>query len=439
VVVAASGGADSAAALLLAREAMPAAQLVAVYIDHGLRPRAAIAADIAAVRAQARHARATVVVGRVRAAKRGASPEAAAREARYRELVRIAHRLRATAIVTGHHRDDVSETALLALVRGSGLDGLAAMPRRRALAPGIMLMRPLLDYSKTQLREFIRACGVPFATDETNADVRLRRNAVRALLIELERIAPGAGKAIARSAALLAADRSTLDALARAAWEEARIVGSDGELSVAALRRLEPPLLRRVIRHAVKDGAGTLRDFHLEHCEAIAAAIGAGRGGTFHAGRASVELSAGRLTVHAKKPRSGRIHSTGDELGTSTIAVPKGRAISTDTSGRMRMQRIARAKAPKRAMLLDESALSPGMRLTVRAPREGDTCVPSGRSRLTSLARFLAKAGVPRHRRASVPLLCLGKRIVAAIGVRVMEPFGARGDRALAVLWGGSH
>jgi len=438
--VATSGGSDSAAALLLVREAMPEAHVVAVYIDHGLRPRAAIAADVAAVRAQARHAGAKVIVSRVVAAKRGVSREAAARAARYRELVRIARKLGAPTIVTGHHRDDVSETALLALVRGSGLDGLAAMRPRRTLAPGITLMRPLLAYGKAELREFIRASGVPHATDQTNADLRLRRNALRALLAEFERIVPGSGKAIARSASLLAGDRAVLDALARAAWETARINGSGEDLSVAALRRLERPLLRRVIRHAVKRAAGTLRDFQLEHCDAIAAAIHARRGGTFHAGRASVELSAGRLIVRARSARSNEFdRSIGAEMATSTIVVPKGRAISTDTSGRLRLRRVARARAAKHAMLLDESAFSTGTRLTVRAPREGDTCVPSGRSRPVSLARFLAKAGVPKHRRASVPLLCLGTRIVAAIGVRVMEPFVARGDRALAVLWGGSH
>ena len=195
--MAVSGGADSAAALLLAREAMPDAILHAVYVDHGLRPRAGIERDIAAVRAQARHAGADVIARKVRVPRRGVSLEAAARAERYRALVRVAREVGAPVIITGHHRDDVVETMLLALVRGSGLDGLAAMRAQRQLAPGIALLRPLLQYGKAQLREFVRASGVAVAGDETNADLRLRRNAVRALVRELERAVPGASRSIA--------------------------------------------------------------------------------------------------------------------------------------------------------------------------------------------------------------------------------------------------
>ncbi len=119
----------------------------------------------------------SVIARKVRVPRRGVSLEAAARAERYRALVRVAREVGAPVIITGHHRDDVVETMLLALVRGSGLDGLAAMRAQRQLAPGIALLRPLLQYGKAQLREFVRASGVAVAGDETNADLRLRRNA----------------------------------------------------------------------------------------------------------------------------------------------------------------------------------------------------------------------------------------------------------------------
>jgi tRNA(Ile)-lysidine synthase len=421
--------------MLLAREAMPGDAIIAVYVDHGLRPRAQIRKDIAAVRAQARHAGARVVVKRVKVAKRGAGVEAAARTARYRALVQAARDAGASVIVTGHHRDDLSETALLALIRGSGLDGLAAMPRQRRLAGDITLLRPLLGYSKVQLREFVRNAGAPFATDETNADPRLRRNAVRALLGDLERLAPGAGSAIARSAAMLAEDKAVLDALAAAAWQRARVSATDEDLSTSVLRELGPALLRRVIRHAVRRARGTLRDFHFEHCDAIAAAIAAGRGGVFHAGQAAVELSAGRMSVVAR----GSPKSRTPRRMRSTIVVPAGDAIANDTNGHLTLRRSTRASAPRGATLLDDASLPAGTELQVRAPREGDTCIPSGRTRAVSLARFLAKSGVPKHRRTQIPLLCHEERIVAAVGVRVMEPFAPRSDRVLAIVWDGSH
>ncbi|MBV8223088.1 MAG: tRNA lysidine(34) synthetase TilS [Candidatus Eremiobacteraeota bacterium] len=441
VVVATSGGADSAAALLLAREAMPDVRLYAAYVDHGLRPRAAISADIAAVRAQARHVAARVVVARIKVAVRKNSLEAAARAARYRELARLAARVGADTVVTGHHRDDLSETVLLALARGSGLDGVAALRRRRPLAAGIALLRPLLRYGKDELREFVRASGVPYATDETNDDMRLRRNALRALLRELEQRMPGASAAIARSAALLAADRRVLDRVTDAAWQRARRDRTSEELSARALRALDPPLLRRVIRYAVRRSAGDLRDFHFAHCDAIARAIAQGRGGRFHAGRASVELSAGRLIVHPdapgdRLPRRARAAAPPDG---STILVPRGGRVERDSTGSIELRRTTRARAPRRALLLDPDALPENAALNIRAPRTGDTCVPSGRRQATSLARFLAKAGVPKHRRSDTPVLTLADRIVAVVGVRVMEPFAARGDRVLALLWAGSQ
>ena len=436
VIVAASGGPDSAAAMLLAREAMPGDTIIAVYVDHGLRPRAQIRQDIAAVRAQARHAGARVVVKRVKVAKRGAGVEAAARTARYRALVQAARDAGASVIVTGHHRDDLSETALLALIRGSGLDGLAAMPRQRRLEGDITLLRPLLGYSKVQLREFVRNAGAPFATDETNADLGLRRNAVRALLGELERLAPGAGSAIARSAAMLAEDKAVLDALAATAWRRSRISPTSEDLSTRVLRELGPALLRRVIRHAVRRALGTLRDFHFEHCDAIAAAIAAGRGGVFHAGQAAVELSAGRMSV---VERNSSPKSRTPRRERSMIVVPAGDAIANDTNGHLTLRRTTRASAPRGATLLDDDALPAGTKLQVRVPHEGDTCIPSGRTRSVSLARFLAKSGVPKHRRTQIPLLCHAERIVAAVGVRVMEGFAPRGDRVLAIVWDGSH
>ena len=410
--------------MLLAREAMPNDRLYAVYVDHGLRPRDRVRADIAAVRAQARHAGARVVVRRVRVARRGVSVEAAARAARYRALAHVARQLGAKAVITGHQRDDVAETMLLALVRGAGTDGLAQLRARRPLARGIALLRPLLGYGKMELLEFMRAAAVPVAQDETNDDLRLRRNAVRALLRELERLVPGSGRSIARSARLLAEDKLVLESLAATAWQRARLNASTNDLSAASLRMLPPGLLRQTIRHAVRRATGSLRDFHFEHCDAIARAVLAGRGGTFHAGRSTVELSAGRLCVIP----SAAARSMN---APSTIVVPAGRSIARDSTGRVALQRVPKHSAPAGALILDAAALPSGTVLTLRTPRPGDRCIPSGRRRPVSLVRFLAKARVPKHRRAQTLLLCRDAEIVAALGVRVMAPYVPRGESVL--------
>ena len=441
VIVATSGGPDSGAALLLTREAMPDARLFAVYIDHGVRPRDRIAADVAAVRAQARHARAKVVVRKIAVPRRGVSFEAAARERRYAELVRVAKRLGARSVITGHHRDDLAETALLALVRGSGLDGLSAMNERMTLAPGITLSRPLLMYGKPQLVELLRAAGVPAASDETNDDLRVRRNAMRAVLRELERVVPGSSRAIARSAALLAGDKRILNAFAALALERARADETTTDLSVKALRALPPALLRRVLRLAVRRDIGSLADFNSSRCLAIARAISTARGGVFPASRgAHIELSAGRLSFHAAKKRAATskkptISTTSTE---STIVVPQGSSVAQDTAGRISMRLMTERSAaheqrPKSETLVGAAELPPGTMLHLRTPRVGDKCIPGGRHRAVALRKFLAKSGVPNHRRNEILLLCRGPEIIAALGVRVMEPHVPRGGDVLVV------
>jgi len=416
---------------------MPDAQLFAVYVDHGLRPRANINADIAAVRAQARHARATVVVRRIKVPRRG-SLEAQARAKRYAAVAQTARELGATTVITGHHRDDVVETMLLALMRGSGIDGLAAMRQRRTLEPGIFLQRPLLAHAKAELREFVRAAGIPAVEDETNADVALRRNAVRVLLRDLERLAPGASKAMARSANLMAQDRFVLESLTATAWQRARVNDRSEDLSTSALSALPPSLLRRTIRHAVRRALGpALKDFHFSHCQAIAEAVRKKRGGTFHAGAARVELSAGKLSVIAgdrkARPREAGTASRASAASESPIVVPTGAAIAHDERRRISLRRVLATAAPKGALLLDAQKLPPGTSLTFRRPRQGDKCVPAGRTRSVSLARFLAKSGVPKHRRADVGLLCRDGEIIAALGIRVMEPYVPRGKDVLVV------
>jgi tRNA(Ile)-lysidine synthase len=421
IVVACSGGSDSAAALLETRRLAPTAAVIACYVDHGVRPRASIDRDIAAVQAQAAAANARVVVAHlVWHARRAGRSESALRRARYRALREAAMRAGASVIVTGHHAGDVAEWVLIAMLRGSGIDGLASMPELRPVAKGIALARPLLRRSKDVLAKNVRRARLPVSIDETNAQPRYARNLVRSFLAAMSARGASPEKTLARSAALVAEDRMLLDTLVRAELDLARSSGAHDALDVSMLRSLPPAVLRRVVRMIVRDVAGTTADFSLIHCEAIAVAIRERRGGEFHAGKTKVLLSAGLLRVvrgQASHPRRvwGRplrsakrmseAHPTADDDDTNTV----------------RLRAASLPREPK---------------FTIRRSAPGDTCIPSGRRHPVSLARFLAKEGVPREQRATVPLLCVDGRIAAAVGVRVMEPFAPHpGDPAVDVTW----
>jgi tRNA(Ile)-lysidine synthase len=406
IVVACSGGSDSAAALIETCRLAPRADVIACYVDHGARPPASIDRDIAAVRAQAASVGARTLVAHLRWTDAGAgASEATLRKARYHTLAAMANRTGASLVVTGHHAGDAAEWVLIAMLRGSGVDGLAVMPELRPLAHGVFLARPLLRDTKSDLADLVRRNGLPVSFDETNAHPRYARTLVREFLAAWTARGAAPEKTLARSARLLADDRAVLDALVRAELERARSRRSLHALDARALRTMSPAILRRVVRMKVRDATGLASDFSLAHCDAIVRAVRSGRGGRFHAGKASVVLSAGLLRVRA----SSRTRAS--------IARPKER-------GESHTVRVRAASMPASA------------NLTIRHSLPGDRCVPSGRKHPVSLARFLAKAGIPRDLRASVPLLCVDGRIAAAIGVRVMEPFAPiPGDETVDITW----
>jgi tRNA(Ile)-lysidine synthase len=429
-IVACSGGADSGAALLLTRRVAPGARLVACYVNHGLRPRTSIERDIAAVRAQAAVARASVRILRadVRRAA-GDSPEERARTARYRALAQAARRAGAATIVTGHQRDDLAETVVLSLVRGSGLDGIVGLGGRRSAEDDVQIVRPLLWAAKVQCRALLSALRVPWSEDETNADLRVPRNAVRRLLSELYERLPQAASGIPRSAALLAAEKEFLDALAARALDRAADAQGRGYVA-ARLRGLPSALLRRAVRRAVALAGGS-RGFSFAQCTAIERALRERRGGTFQAGDREVSLSAGRLIVRSPQPSPPAPAAV--EVNAAKLPVRVVTPLGTLSLRAVRA--VAQEKEPRcgpvglsRTLLLDREAIA-SARLSIRPPRPGDRCIPSGRRRPISLARFLAKSGLARHEREQAAVLCAGGRIAAVLGLRVMEPFTPRPRR----------
>ena len=213
VVVAFSGGPDSTALLQGLAELAPARslRLLAAHLDHGLDPGSAGRA--AAARREAERLGVEYVAERrevAARARRGESPEAAARGVRYDYLEEVRDQRDGRWIATAHHRDDQAETVLLRLLQGTGLEGLAGIQPVRG-----RVVRPLLELGRAQLeRELQAGCGdsIEPLVDPTNWDLRVPRNRVRlALLPLLEAGDPDAGKALARLAGAARRARAALD------------------------------------------------------------------------------------------------------------------------------------------------------------------------------------------------------------------------------------
>ena len=186
LVLAISGGPDSTALMLLAAHWRATRQngprLVAVTVDHGLRPEAK--AEAAVVARLARRLKITHRTLQWTGRKPATGLQLAARAARYRLLAEAARRAKATHILAAHTLDDQAETVLIRLARGSGVRGLGAMSRL-APVPGtadLTLARPLLEIPKARLIATLKAAKVPFAEDPSNRDPRFTRARLRTLM-----------------------------------------------------------------------------------------------------------------------------------------------------------------------------------------------------------------------------------------------------------------
>lgn len=225
VVCACSGGPDSTAllhALALLRKRI-GHQLVAIGIDHGLRPEAG--RELELCRGVADELDVPFEVARADV-KPGPNLQERARTARHAALQEAAKTCRARVIALGHTADDRAETVLMRLLRGSGPRGLAAMPARGDQMGATALVRPLLRARRSDVMAHITRHDVPFATDPSNQDRRFLRVRVRQELIPLlQEMSPRVVEHLCDLAEMLAEQCDPDDPLAGLGREQRKALG----------------------------------------------------------------------------------------------------------------------------------------------------------------------------------------------------------------------
>jgi tRNA(Ile)-lysidine synthase len=232
--VAVSGGPDSLALLLLAAAAYPG-RVEAATVDHGLRAESAEEAEYVAGVCAALGVSHWILKTDWEEPPT-ANVQAAAREARYRELLYWANEGDLHHVATAHHLDDQAETLLMRLARGAGVPGLSAIrPRVEMEDDGdiVSFVRPLLGWRKQKLVELVVAADLAPVVDRSNSDERFDRTAARALLattswLDPERLADAASHMAEADEALeWAADGLLRD---RLVWQP----GPDGFVTIDA-------------------------------------------------------------------------------------------------------------------------------------------------------------------------------------------------------------
>lgn len=395
VVIALGGGADSAVAAWACRQVAGADRIRACHIDHGWPGSPALGRAAVSLAAHLGIALHVVTID----VPPGPSPEGAARLARLEALEAEAGE---AAVVMGHQADDLAETVLGNLVRGAGTEGLGGITPSRGC-----FVRPLLGFTRADLRDLARFLELPFVDDPANEDRSARRNVLRHEIIPLleARLNPQLRPALVRAAVSLQDDEAALQELA-----DAVPIHRDGEavlIPVAPLVTVSPAVASRVIRRALRMAHPPYPGRSREIGVVLAAATGRRRGGDLSGGFAAVREGP-FVTIHQPAraapvidvtplPVPGRVEGDGWVISSRYADVGAGPV----SLGRRRCRLGADlAKAD----------------LAVRSARRGDRVdVGNGTKAVTTA---LAEAGIPLRKRLGWPLVVARGKIAWLAGVR---------------------
>jgi tRNA(Ile)-lysidine synthase len=439
VVVALSGGSDSVALAHIIRHLDLAGELRAVgaaHFNHQLRDSAdrdeRFCAGLADSFGWPLCVEREDVAARARRERR--SLEDAARTARHAFFDRARARLDAGVVALGHTRDDQAETFLLRLLRGAGPRGLASMHPRNG-----PIVRPLLSCRRDELRADLAERQAPYVEDESNADVSIPRNRIRAELLPFleERFNPAVVDVLADEADLAREMWQWLEVQAEELFRRAR--GSDGlRLDVATLTAAPPALRRSVVWRAMTEAA-TGRPVGFEHVQAVLRLIESGEDASLDAPGHRVDRRGADLVLTSRQPGSrGRHRGDGSNFFDFPLSIPgevplpgAGCVLSAETGSAGAMALHAMASDSAVAVVRRDLCSGP---LRVRNRRPGDRFRPVGVEGHKKLQDFFVDRKVARQRRDGVPLVVdETDRIVWVAGFGIDETFRVT-DPAQAVL-----
>lgn len=242
------------------------------------------------------------------AAVNGLSIETAARLLRYDFLYDIYKKTGAASIATAHHADDNAESILMHIVRGSGLSGLCGIrPKSELELPSprsgeekrvFNLIRPMLDFKKDEIIEFLEQRNQSWCSDETNLEAESARNIIRLNIIpEIVRVInENAISNILRLSEIASEDDAFLSSLASEALDKAR---ADGGYLAEKLIPLPNPVKKRAIRQALSEN-GALVDAEQTHIEALCSLLSKQSGTGIDLPSARARMVFGRLVIEKR-------------------------------------------------------------------------------------------------------------------------------------------
>lgn len=330
------------------------------------------------------------------------SLEESARNARYELLQQSLEA--SSAIVTAHHQDDVAETVLLQLLRGSGPAGLAAMPACKELEVGVHL-RPLLTSSRSELLEYAKSNELVWIEDPSNQDNDFDRNFLRNKVMPMmtERW-PAAQQALSRSASLQADMLNCLQELAHIDIKAAASEGDNEEaknLDVKVLQGLSAERLNNALRYWISsNGMRVPSKKILQHIVS------------------DIVLKEELESSPCQSWGEGEIRRFRDQLFLMQPLTPHDatQVIRWKIDQPLFIQSLSRTLQPQELHDNNVSLSDDVKELAVRFREGGERLKPFGSKQHRSLKNLLLEAGVPPWERDRIPLLFHNDQLISVLG-----------------------
>ena len=434
MLVGVSGGPDSMALLHLLCRLAPELKirLGVAHLNHCLRGRSADR-DAGAVNQAAAALNIPCHMGRARVIKvkrkLGLSLEEAGRRVRYAFFNKTMADAGYSKLALGHHLDDNAEQMLMALLRGTGprgLSGIAPVREKR-------IIRPLINARRAQIDEFVCKAGISCVSDSSNNDLRFVRNRIRHRLLPLlaDQYNPRIADHLTRLADLTRNEEEWVDGLVAVDYQRAVLAREKGTitLSVGTIRVAHPALARRLLRMALEELTGTLRQIAFVHVKVVLGLLKDGcEGNVCHLpGGIRARRTGDRLVL---KVASGSRRSApeppveADGISATLIPIPLPETVEIQALRiglrffPCRPDQLPRWENvdPSRAYF-DLARVS--FPLTVRPPAPGDRFTPLGATGSQKLKKFFIDHRIPRQDRSMTPVLADRQRIIWLIGQRM--------------------
>ena len=426
LVVAVSGGQDSVCLLhvLVKLQDELDIKLHIAHLNHQLRGAESEAdAEYVAQLARQLGIPATIEQRDVKSyqARQRISLEEAAREVRYSFLEEVAESVRASRVAAGHTTDDQAETILMHLIRGTGtrgLRGLQPSSRRQSSGGSITIIRPLLQVRRQETADYCQRHQLIPRIDASNLSLSPLRNRIRhQLLPQLESYNPRVVEALLRTARIAGEDLAFLDKESRRLWDSiAQRQGDTIILDKGRFLESPPALQRHLLRAAIEELLGNLKDIETRHIEEIMAALTKPAGKRFSLpGGLVFTIEYNRYLLGSEPAALAPLPLLRGEF---TLKVPGDTLLP---GWRVAATIIERAEMTDKGddftACFDLNKV--GGKVLVRTRQPGDRFQPLGMSQSKKLGEFMIDAKIPRAWRQRVPVVCSSQHILWAVGWRI--------------------